>query len=779
MAVKLLVVDDDDTICDLVVNACDLIGIEAGKESNPLSLSKSHVNDYLLWFLDLNMPERDGIEVIRWLAENKYKGMLVLMSGFDRSVLLSAERLAQAHHLNIVGHIEKPFSLRNVQLLIEEAVEDFEPQILDKPHSNPRLELSPYAIEELIAQNRIVVHYQPQVELATGRLIGFEALVRLKTMAGELVMPNDFIELAEKQGLIQALTRSVVCEALSGFEKMLKKFAKLTLSINLSALDLEDKGLANWLEEQVNQYQIMHSKVIFEVTESKEIFAITDALDILNRLRLKGFNLSLDDYGTGSAVLSQVHHLPLTELKIDRAFVKNVLFDEKSQVLIKNVISMCKDLRLDVVCEGIENQQTADLLVGYGAKIGQGYLYAKPMSVDDALELIEGHQQNMSLDSVCLTSGDESNIPHQISLKPADLDGQEAVAFYEQSVLSNKPNPKSFLSYSLPLTGNFSFIGISEKYGAILAYLELFANQGQTDIGLEFFDDASELAQLKENLTQRVSVNSLGSVGATFPFQHSEEFVEFASTLKTPILAPFNGCKALRVETVDNVYNIKAGIEQELMAIAKKFNASGQRSIMVHAPVSLKQNPVEFFKQISHVEIIEFLPQNAEETLKKIKEIRPINVMFFGSAKSLLQMVEALENEEINFYSTSLIGFGTLKKLLIRKPKVKVWVTSTIPDYQGNDHTATEFRKVAQKYNCPVKYINSICYDMYLSTKFLLETYVSSHQDRGDIESRVEGFERALKNTFGFDLGMECPLSWNPQNRSFSNAVYFININEY
>ena len=779
MAVKVLVVDDDDTICDLVVNACDIIGIEAAKESNPLSLSKTQVDGYLLWFLDLNMPERDGIEVIRWLAENEYKGMLILMSGFDRSVLLSAERLAQAHHLNIVGHIEKPFSLRNVQLLVEEVMEDFEPQIKEKSYQPPKLELSNNAVEELIEQNRIVVHYQPQVELATGRLIGFEALVRLKNMAGDLIMPNDFIELAEKQGLIQKLTRGVVCEALRAFEKMLEKFTKLTLSINLSALDLEDKGLANWLEEQVNQHQIMHSKVIFEVTESKEIFAITNALDILNRLRLKGFNLSLDDYGTGSAVLSQVHHLPLTELKIDRVFVKNVLFDEKSQVLIKNVISMCKDLRLDVVCEGIENQETASLLLSYGAKIGQGYLYAKPMSFEDAMALVEGNQQDMSLDSVCLTSGDENNIPHQISLNPAGLDGQELATFYGQSVLSNKPSPDVFLSYSLPLTGNFSFIGISEKYGAMLAYLELFADQSQADIGLEFFDDESELSKLKDNLTHQVSVNSLGSVGATFPFQYSQEFAEFASTLKTPILAPFNGCKALRLETAHNVYNIKAGIEQELMAIAKKFNASGQRSVMVHAPVSLKQSPVEFFKQISNVEIIEFLPQNSEETIKKIREIRPVNVMFFGSAKSLLQVVEALENEEINFYSTSLIGFGTLKKLLIRKPKVKVWVTSTIPDYQGDDHTATEFRNIAQKFNCPEKYINSICYDMYLATKFLLKTYENSHQVRGDIESRVETFERTLTNTFGFDLGMKCPLSWNPQNRSFSNTVYFINVNEY
>lgn len=392
---KLYIVDDDILTSDLLSTATeDLFSSTSIFNSSRAfieqrSLLKS--NDIII--LDLMMPDIDGIEVLRALAEANCSASVILISGYDSSVLHSAERLAHDYGIKLKGNFSKPISLQALTRLITTILFDSNIEIL-KNYATNQLSAAPCkknanaytpSVQELqnaIINNEFTLHYQPQLKMKTKELYGVEALARWQHPTQGLLFPNSFIEMAESNGLIGELTKEITEIALKQSHQWLKQGYKIQLSINISAQNITSLTLPEQLTELINHYQVPPSMLVLEITETALMGNLTLSLDILTRLRLKGFFLSIDDFGTGFSSLSQLHKIPFTELKIDRSFVSDMAKDEESLAIVETCIMLGHKLNMKVVAEGIEEQATWDLLIDLNCDVAQGFLISKPIPAE-------------------------------------------------------------------------------------------------------------------------------------------------------------------------------------------------------------------------------------------------------------------------------------------------------------------------------------------------------------------------------------------------------------
>lgn len=229
------------------------------------------------------------------------------------------------------------------------------------------------------ANAELQLHYQPKLSLASGRVEQAEALLRWQHPVYGMVSPAEFIPLAERTGSIQLLTAWVMGEALRQLQEWAVSGLYVQLSVNVSADDLHDLQLADKVGQLLAQYQVPASQLIFEITESAVMQNPEQALLILQQLRALGISLSVDDFGTGYSSLSQLKRMPVQELKIDQAFVRDLDETSEDAVIVRSTIQMSHSLGLKVVAEGVEYERSLRLLERWGCDTAQGYLISRPL----------------------------------------------------------------------------------------------------------------------------------------------------------------------------------------------------------------------------------------------------------------------------------------------------------------------------------------------------------------------------------------------------------------
>jgi len=240
---------------------------------------------------------------------------------------------------------------------------------------------------DALDQGNFVLYLQPQVDLATGRLIGAEALTRwFDTELGQ-VPPSEFIPIAEESGLIGPMTEWLIERCFQECARWRVAGLELHLSINLSAMTLLSPSLMPNLRKLMELHGVSASAINLEITESCFISSPERSLEVLRQLRAMGFMLSIDDFGTGFSSLSYLKDMPLTELKVDQAFVRNLVQQAGDQAIVSSTINLAHNLGLVVVAEGIEDEPTAQWLREHGCNIAQGYWYARPMPCDQYFSL--------------------------------------------------------------------------------------------------------------------------------------------------------------------------------------------------------------------------------------------------------------------------------------------------------------------------------------------------------------------------------------------------------
>jgi diguanylate cyclase (GGDEF)-like protein/PAS domain S-box-containing protein len=249
--------------------------------------------------------------------------------------------------------------------------------INDDKHTPQRLAL----IAELngaIREEQLELHYQPKINLASGKISGFEALVRWRHRSMGLLYPDKFIPLAEMSDSIHYLTEAVLRIALQQQKQWFKAGIHLPVSVNLSVRNLIDERCVHFIETMLREFDIQAGMLELEITETALMQDPELAVKLLKRLSVLGVKLSIDDYGTGYSSLSYLRRLPINILKIDREFVKDMLANEQDSIIISSTIGLAHNLQLEVVAEGVEDAETMARLKTLGCDHAQGYYICKP-----------------------------------------------------------------------------------------------------------------------------------------------------------------------------------------------------------------------------------------------------------------------------------------------------------------------------------------------------------------------------------------------------------------
>jgi len=387
---RILVIDDDHDSGQFVIDAAEAKGIECIATATAGDFLEHLSADTTLIFLDIVMPEIDGIELLRMLGQAGCSAGIVLMSGADNRVMETAREWAETIGLPIIGHLQKPFRLTELETIFETSRAL---QVSATVDQTPRRMIEPGDIQGAIERDEFVLHYQPKIGLATGSIVGLEALVRWQHPERGLLFPDDFIRRTEELGLINQLGWIVVNRGLSD----LRDFAiaadtSLTLSVNTSTFSLQDPGFSDMLLSLLQKYGIASHNLIFEITESGLIRKLSNTLDDLAKLRVEQVQLSIDNFGTGHSTTQQLRAIPATELKIDKSSVQNIHTNDRDCVLVQRTIEIGHILGMKVVAEGVETAEQLAFLLSNGCDIVQGYLFSRPLPAEELLKWLKNHR---------------------------------------------------------------------------------------------------------------------------------------------------------------------------------------------------------------------------------------------------------------------------------------------------------------------------------------------------------------------------------------------------
>ncbi len=393
-AIRILVLDDESFMLKLIFHMLANFGFtqvtcfDSGRDALESFDSLNNPPDLIL--LDLNMPEMDGIEFVRHLVERRYTGSLILISGEDERMLLTAVKLVRAHNIPVLGHLHKPVKPEVLSALMEY----WRPYSKNKSQT-PNKAYEADAVRAAIHNGELVNYYQPKVEVNTGRVVGVETLVRWRHPVDGMVFPDQFIGVAETHGLIDDLTRVVMIGALAQTRIWKDAGLAFRVAINVSMDNLASLGFPDFVAGLTANAGVSPQEVVLEVTESRLMPDLRAPLEILTRLRLKRFRLSIDDFGTGHSSLSQLRDIPFDELKIDRGFVHRACSNERVRAIYNASLSLARQLGMEIVAEGVEDRNDWDYLRQTGCDLAQGYFIAKPMPAAELPAWMEAWQERL------------------------------------------------------------------------------------------------------------------------------------------------------------------------------------------------------------------------------------------------------------------------------------------------------------------------------------------------------------------------------------------------
>jgi EAL domain-containing protein (putative c-di-GMP-specific phosphodiesterase class I)/CheY-like chemotaxis protein len=324
---------------------------------------------------DLNMPQMDGMEFIRHVGESGRTVSLILTSDLNAALIASVAAMAKAYGLSLIGTIQKPVTAAKLAA----ALGRYTP-----PRSVvPAARREAFEYDEIsigIANGQFVPYFQPKIDLANGVLRGVEVLARWHHPVHGLLPPSAFMGPLESTGRVERLTMALLAGACQACREWLAEgIPGAGVALNVSVGSLSDVSLADRLAQAVGASGLEPQHVTIEVTETAAVSDVGRVLENLSRLRMKGFGLSIDDYGTGYSSLQQLSRIPFTELKIDQSFVRNAPTNAGARAVLESSLEIAAKLGITAVAEGVETGRELELLVQLSCPVAQGYLLCKPL----------------------------------------------------------------------------------------------------------------------------------------------------------------------------------------------------------------------------------------------------------------------------------------------------------------------------------------------------------------------------------------------------------------
>lgn len=362
---RLMVMDDDPDVGAFFGQVGEDLGFEVKVIADPERFAATVVEySPTVLLLDLQMPGRDGIELLRELAGLDRHPKVLIASGLDSRVLTSAAELGMSMGVDIAGSFCKPIALDELEVLLTRL----------KTHSKL---ITANQLRDAVHQGQLVVHYLPKATFKSpGRWIidGAEALVRWQHPEYGLLYPKDFIDLAEESGLIIEVTDFVFRAAMEQARVWFAHGLYMELGVNLSAQFLSDLKFPDRLLALIRENNLDPSMITLELTETAAMADPAVALDILARLRVKNINICLDDFGTGASSLTHLYRMPFSEVKLDNQFTNDMRLREDARALVEGLVYLAHKLKMRACAEGVEDEGTLEMLEAMHCDKAQGHL---------------------------------------------------------------------------------------------------------------------------------------------------------------------------------------------------------------------------------------------------------------------------------------------------------------------------------------------------------------------------------------------------------------------
>ena len=370
--------------------------IEAEEGRSALAvLDEDKSIDFLL--TDLNMPVMDGVELLTEVEKRYARKMFVaVMSSVDAGLLSTVREIAENSEFVLVAILPKPVSTES----LAQALGRIDPN----RHGSfaPRHQQHTFGAEDFrqaLASGQIVSYYQPKIEVATRRVCGMEALARWLHPDLGVVPPMAFIDFIEAGEMAHPHFFHQVGQAMEMLRQTDSIVFGLSVNINLPVALLVVPNLVDDLLAQVLRKGINPDRVVLEVTETSVMSNLKACLSTLTRMRLKGFRIAMDDYGTGYSSMQQLAKCPFTELKIDRSFVHDASRNRKLLSIMTAALGICQQLNLTSVAEGVEDEGDWNQVVALGCNLAQGYHISRPLPPKELIHFLN-RSALASIDSV-------------------------------------------------------------------------------------------------------------------------------------------------------------------------------------------------------------------------------------------------------------------------------------------------------------------------------------------------------------------------------------------
>jgi EAL domain-containing protein (putative c-di-GMP-specific phosphodiesterase class I) len=379
-----LVAEDHNFQRRLVVRMLNTLGLkevwEAKNGLEALAILKEKGSVDLL-ICDLDMEQMDGMELIRNIGRSDSVGAVIVLSGHERTLLETVAKMAHAYGVKLLGVIDKPLTLDRLQNVIDLSCS---PQVTREPTHQ-------FSVDEIlygIRHGQFEAFFQPKVSLSTGLLAGAEALARWRHPEHGLIGPNAFVPALEQAQEIEGLTFLMVKQAALACRHWAQQSSSISVSVNISLASLGDPAIADQISAITSSVGLSPSQMVLEITETAAIGNVGETLENFVRLRMRGFGLSIDDFGTGFASLQQLQLAPFSELKIDRSFVTGCAENPASRAIMESSVRMARQLGFRSVGEGVETQADWNVLRDAQCDFAQGFFVARPMPAEQFLTFL-------------------------------------------------------------------------------------------------------------------------------------------------------------------------------------------------------------------------------------------------------------------------------------------------------------------------------------------------------------------------------------------------------
>lgn len=394
------VIDDEPVVLQLLAQQLKCFGVAQCDLYTNGNKALEHIHQVQpdLVICDLKLPDIDGPQLIRALAELGYAGSLIVITGSDTRVLQTVKLLSEEVGLHLLGTFTKPVNPYELEWLMTHHSKPLNAEKQGASRRRGRQIVDEAMIEAGLSRQAIVPFYQAKWDNKAQRVSGFEVLSRWRDDDGSILGPGAFIPVIERSGQLTAFTMQLLDQVLKDSHQLLRISPDVSFAVNFGIESLQDRHLPDALLARLDAHHLKPHQLTIELTERGLADNAPNILEVMARLHLSGFQLSIDDFGTGYSSLSRAKGLPFTELKIDRAFVIDAGENASSRAVINSSIALARDLDMQIIAEGVESADSMSLMAEMGCDHAQGFHIARPQALEQVTDWLLAQQGGVTPD---------------------------------------------------------------------------------------------------------------------------------------------------------------------------------------------------------------------------------------------------------------------------------------------------------------------------------------------------------------------------------------------